>query len=414
MTRIALATYELHPVNPGGAGVFLAGAARLLSRAGFQVTVVCDFPAWEVEAAQRGLDAEDLGPGTVRTVCVPTLLQGWTPPPGSHFEQKSAGFAEALRRLYLQEAFDLVEFPEYGGVALATLQAREAGTFPRVPVVCRLHGSLELIERAEGSPSDRVQTAMHAAEAQAMRRCDGLLSPSPSLGQLYARHYGLEPARLISSPPPMEILLQGLRPEPRLPDPAHFMLFGKLQEVKGVDTFAQAGVALIGMNRGVRWRFTLVGRDTYCARHRHPVSRCLDALIPGELKRECFEFVPFVDRQKLSRLTRTVQAAVVPSRFETFCLAAHELRAVGVPLIVPRIPAFVDWLHEGTGCLTYDGTANGLRAAIDRLRHEPGLARTLEQAPPPRYPPFAAPYLELARTVEALGGPARPPRLGSA
>ena len=39
MKHYVFATYELHPVTPGGAGVLVAGAVRSLVRAGHRVTV---------------------------------------------------------------------------------------------------------------------------------------------------------------------------------------------------------------------------------------------------------------------------------------------------------------------------------------------------------------------------------------
>jgi glycosyltransferase involved in cell wall biosynthesis len=403
--HLVLPTYELHPINAGGAGVFVAGAVRMLARAGFRVTVLCDFPDYELSLAQRMFASEELGPGSVNAVGVPALLREpdvFQPPPGSHWEQKSAGFAEALRRLLARDPADLIEFPEYGGASLATLQARAAHGFPQVPVVLRLHGGLEFIDRAEGVVAEAERLRMYAAEAKGMLLADRLLAPSAAMGRMYQERYGFPAERVVVSPPPMEVLLDGVQRAERFVDPAHFLFYGKLQEVKGCDVLAEAAVRILRQDRR-RWRFSFVGRDTPCTRHGMMVSECLARIIPADAPFEAFEFIPGIDRAQLSRLARTPRAAIVPSRFETFCLAAHELRATGMPLIVPRIPAFVDWLSEDTGCLTFDGSVEGLMTAILSMRNEDDLAQRLEQQPPPYYPPFAEAYLrmvpELAKPV---------------
>jgi len=114
-------------------------------------------------------------------------------------------------------------------------------------------------------------------------------------------------------------------------------------------------------------------------------------LIPQRLA-HAFEFVPSIHRNDLPRLCRNVQAAVVPSRFESFCLAAHELRSVGVPLVVSAIPAFADYFSEQTGCLTFNGTSNSLKTAMERLTFEPGLAESLASRPGPLYPSMIRAY----------------------
>jgi glycosyltransferase involved in cell wall biosynthesis len=189
----------------------------------------------------------------------------------------------------------------------------------------------------------------------------------------------------------MEELLLGFERAPRLPDPAHFAFFGKLQEVKGCVQFAQAMTALLAMQPSRGWHATFIGRDTFCAAHQRMTSGCIERVIPPGLQ-EHFSFVPSIDRLTLGAHLRRAVAAVVPSKFEAFCLAAHELRATGIPLVVPRLPGFVDWLNEATGCLGYDGTANGLAQALQRIRDDEALRDALERAPAPRYPPFDRAY----------------------
>ncbi len=386
MKHIVFPTYELHPVNPGGAGVFIAGAVRALARAGYRCTVLADFPPEEVERARAHFEAD-----RVRVVGVHELASDEGLPDDLYLA-KSERFLRALASLAQQAPIDLIEFPEYAGMAFATLQARaQVGALARVPVALRIHGGFEFISRAEFEPPTLTSVAMHRLERAAIQMADLLLGPSQSLCELYRHAYGVDASRLVVSPPPMEILLDGLSRVERCPDPGHVLFYGKLQEVKGCDLLAEAAVSLVIDDPKRHWRFTFIGRDTTCARHNCPFSVCLQKTIPAQLS-IFFEFRSSIARHELPLFCRRPMVAVCPSRFEAFCLAAHELRALGVPLIVSDIPAFADWLNRDTGCLTFDGTANDLKAKLASLRNDTRLREALEASPGPRYPKFSAAY----------------------
>ncbi len=382
MKHVVFVTYEFHPVNPGGAGVFIAGAVRELARAGYRCTALCDLPGREIDAANASLARDDLRPGSVRAVSVNSLTPSWQGSADrSIFEDKSERFAEAVIALHARDPIDLVELPEYAGMALGTLRRRLVGrVLQDVRVAVRIHGSLEFIDQAEGLPLTHSRLHMHRMEHLGLKLADMIFAPSRSMGRWYADYHGFDAARLIESPPPMKTLLKGFHRTERLVDPGHFLFYGKLQEVKGCDVFAAAAASLLATRSDQHWRFTFVGRDIHCEVHHRPMSACLLEILPRS-RRDAFEFIPAITREQLFELARTPIAAVVPSRFETFCLAAHELRAVGLPLLVPRIAGFVDYLNEETGCLTYDGTANGLLQAMLRIREEPGLHEKLSSRP---------------------------------
>lgn len=388
--HVVFPTYELHPFNPGGVGVLLSGAVRVLARAGHHVTVLADFADAEIAAARRQFATEPLGEGEVEVVCLRDV-DGTPAREGSIYTDNAARFATGLGAINERRPIDYVEFPEYAGIGVIGLRKHRQGFLRHTRFGVRLHGSLEFIDRAEGLVPDAERRMMWGLEREGLALADVLLAPSLSLARLYADTYGLAMERFVLSPPPMEELLIGFDRAPRLPDPAHFAYFGKLQEVKGCVQFAQAMTALLAAEPARGWHATLIGRDTFCVPHQCMTSQCLERVIPVPL-RENFSFVPFIDRLTLGSHLRRVVAAVVPSKFEAFCLAAHELRALGVPLVVPRQPGFVDWLNEGTGCLTYDGSANGLAHALRRVRDDIELRDALERAPAPRYPPFDRAY----------------------
>lgn len=405
LKHIVFATFELYPVNAGGAGVFISGAVRALSRAGYDITVLCDFPQRELAKANEMLAAERVGSSRLQAVAVSALAHGVTHAPGaSIFEINSARVARALENLHAQDPIDLIELPDYAGLAHATLALRQSSTLRDVLMAVRVHGSLELIDRAEGVVPNAERLGMYRLEQEGIRAADVLFVPSMSMGRMYANFYGASEERMVLSPPPMEMLLAGLSRAERLPDPGHFLFYGKLQEVKGVLTLIDAAVSLLVEHPPRHWRFTFVGRDAFSERYQRMLSALIRERIPTSVA-DNFEFYPSIDRLDLRHLASRPVAAVVPSHFETFCLAAHELRAVGLPLVVPRIPAFVDYLNEAHGCLTYDGTALDLREKLKAVSDDVWLQHRLESAPLPSYQPFVQAYDSLKPTRRARFDP---------
>src|SRR5262249_10875536 len=153
--------------------------------------------------ARRLLAGENLSPGTVRLTSVAQLLsQPLVAARGvSVFETKSKGFALALEALQRQEEIDLIEFPEYAGVAFATLRRRlQPSNLGAVPVAIRIHGAMELIDQVEGvQNADRDRLQMYRMERVALQLADYVLTPSKSIGEFYRAAYGLGDKLLLSA-----------------------------------------------------------------------------------------------------------------------------------------------------------------------------------------------------------------------
>lgn len=393
MTQIVFPTFEVAPVNPGGAGVLISAAMRSLAASGFECTALCAFPGEEVARANRYF-GQRMNLGRLRALEVGALAAA----PAhafSAFEANSEQVAAALTVLVRREPIRLIEFIDYTGLGAATLRARAAGEFPPgMLLTVRVHGTMGAIDAAEGVAPDEVRRRMHDQEAFALRHADRVMVPTQAVGADYAARYGIHADRVVVSPPPMAVLLEGLTPQPRLPDPLHFLFYGKLQEVKGCDILARAAVSLIRQEPNRGWRFTFVGRDTLCTAHNRMASACLRELIPPDYDAR-FEFVSHIPRELLPEITRTVAAAVIPSRAESFCLAAHELRALGLPLIVPNRAPFVEYFRPETGCLNFDGSPESLAEALRSFSGDAALRRSLDAAPLPVYPPFESSYREM-------------------
>jgi glycosyltransferase involved in cell wall biosynthesis len=131
------------------------------------------------------------------------------------------------------------------------------------------------------------------------------------------------------------------------------LFYGKLQHLKGADVFVHAGVEL-ARRLGEPVRFHLVGKDVRRHLFAPGYQRQLRAYIPPELQ-HAFVFHGHIPPGRLPEVALQCSLAVVPSRIETFCLAAHELNWIGVPLVLADLPAFSDYFVDGVNCRKFNG-----------------------------------------------------------
>lgn len=78
------------------------------------------------------------------------------------------------------------------------------------------------------------------------------------------------------------------------------------------------------------------------------------------------------DRQKFATLIASADALIHGCEAETFCMAAAEARASGVPVIVPDRGGAADHAREGAGIVYHAGSAlSAAHATLKLLRHPP-------------------------------------------
>lgn len=389
---ICLVTYELAPINRGGAGVVISALAEALAAAGNTVHVLADMPPGEV--AQY---AERLRQRGVERITAHAVVDLAPVAPGGStiFQAKSAHFRAALYQLAAKVHFDLVEFFEYVGPAFDTLTLREPDdVLVDTTVAVRIHGSMGMIDQMEGAVHVSTKRhTMYRLEEWALRLADRVFAPLESIGAQYRQIYGFDPARMSVCPPPMEALLAEVgQPVERDEEPTDVLFYGKLQAIKGCEVFVDAAV-LVAESRP-QLRFALVGPDTHDA---HGSMRArLEARIPERL-RSRFRFVPFIQRSQLRQLATGALCAVVPSRAESLCLAAHELHRVGAPLVLNDVTAFTGVFVHEQNCLKFEGSPTQLAVQIERLALDAQLSRRLAASGRAmRYPEVAPLYAEPA------------------
>jgi glycosyltransferase involved in cell wall biosynthesis len=366
-------TYELAPVNRGGAGVVVAALAEHLAGKGETVHVIADMPRAEVERYREHVRGLGLSSLTIH-LCADL----GRPPIGrlTPYRANSLRFRSAVETLANRVPIDVVEFCEYAGMAFDTLVDRPE-KLARSAIGVRLHGTLMGIDRAEGVYPTSGRIAMYQQERWSLRLADFVLTPTVSTGEEYLRTYGLDPDRLLLCPPPMERILGQLGSmQPRDESSRRVLFLGKLQAVKGCDVFVEAGVIL--SERDGSLSFTLIGPDVPLE-DGTSTREGLEALIPPE-RAPAFYFLPRIERAALAEVAGRFLCTVVPSKSEAFCLVAHELARLGCPLVLADITAFRTEFEDGKDCVKFDGTVEGMVEAVERISRNPQLARALSEA----------------------------------
>lgn len=284
-----------------------------------------------------------------------------------HFQEYHLSYqiAQALKILTLIEKISIIEFCDYLGLGYVTLKERKLtdSILKNVHIQVKLHGSKELCDVADGEYLlTKRQSLIYHMEKYTLEYADKWVSPSMSMAKHYQNYYQLRPDDIRYLTPCFEKIGTG-KTHPRSSRSKTFMFYGKLQQLKGIATFIKAGVKVLNLYDD-KAQFHIYGHEVqyeWCSSYEDH----LKSLIPPKYKNN-FIFKGRIEINQLQEETRNCIAAVVPSVFETFCLAAHELNWIGIPLIINDIAAFADFFSENDA-FKFNGTVEHLAETMGKI-----------------------------------------------
>ncbi len=248
----------------------------------------------------------------------------------------------ALDRLRTEFDLSSVEFPDYEGLGFVPIKAARLGVDPHAPpYVVRIHGTAEWAARADGrSISGLAERQMGRMERYALQYADRVIAPSKAILDAYRRDYPLASEVRIEAP--IARVPDGIRREAAVGRPPDETLsigyLGKLQPLKGPSVLVKAAVAILRTDPHKKIEVHLVGSDEHGSWGPSHLDE-LKTLIPEDVIRN-FTFHGALPKETALSILARCDAAVVPSRMETFGLAAHELALLGLPLALSDIEAF--------------------------------------------------------------------------
>ncbi|HEX9644708.1 MAG TPA: glycosyltransferase [Acidimicrobiia bacterium] len=370
--RFVFVTQDFEGLHGGGAGPLIGSLARGLDAGGHRVQMVLASP--DADQA-RGEGYEVLPVATPE----PNGSIAW-------FLDRSRMMAERLGGVVAEgDPIDLVEFTDFDAPALWALIHRQELGLDQTRIGIRLHGPVEAITAAIGSAPPPMDS-LGELERLALPMADAVLVPSAAVGEWARTRYGLEADRIVVAPP----AVPEVSPVTWSPAPApEFVTLGRLSEPKGMDLLVRAMLPIFEAHPSSR--LVLIGADGWSAVENRPMSEVLARLIPGQFA-DRVEFVGPLPRDEALHQMSTAWAVVVASRFESFCLAAHEARRAGLPVVVPDLPAFRAY-RRGAGFMMFDGSLAGLTGALSAIAADRAVAEALVADPAPEVGDPIEPYL---------------------
>lgn len=380
MSTICFVTYEIHPTNKGGCGVLLHHAAEVLLRDGHEIVFLFDMPRSEF---RQFLDRDRLtlpNPDNCRGYLVDDLLAGFPFDEltiGNLFRFKSLRFAHALRGVLQRERIELVEFFEYAGVGYYAFVDRVYGPGTTPVLAARLHSSLELLDIFGGTHGmDRDRHFLYGLERAALQLTETIIAPTQTFFRAHYQHqYGIAGERVVVAQSPKQPFPRVARRPPPA-GPYRIAFVGRMFALKGVDQLVHAAVQLLLRRPQLDCAFDLIGYDSPESPVAGSFVAYLRTMIPSDL-RDRFVFHGQLSHAAIVERLNDAHACVFPNRIESFCYALHEVYDAGVPVIVNSLPAFADFFTHERNALVYDGTTEGLLAALERIIDDPGLRERL-------------------------------------
>lgn len=369
-------SYELYPINAGGCGVFIYNAMQqLLKNINNRVILLLDMPKHEIEIFINDFQSKLPNSENLRLICLSEWIQdeAYGEKFSNVFLQKSYRFFKGLHKLSTMQGLDYIEFFDYVGIGYFSVKAKRfEGHFSKTVLAVRAHCTIDLMDLEQVPNSFELnKLQMYQMEKEVIQDVDVLLVPSNSWGDIYILRYAVSPEKVVVSPPPVELWNDV---KYNVDDNQQNVIFyGRIFQLKGVELFIDAAIALMIKRPDNNSNFYLVGYDGLDL-NGNPYKEQLLLLIPNHLKHR-FIFTGQLNHQQLEELLGNVRFAVFPNYVESFCYSIHELYNIGVPIIANDIPAFRDYFDHQKNALLYHGTSSDLVTQMeclfdnDELRH---------------------------------------------
>jgi GT2 family glycosyltransferase/glycosyltransferase involved in cell wall biosynthesis len=377
-------TTEYDPVIPGGAGAVVANLADAASRDHTVVVIL-------VTDAEVAVDDP-------RIVVAPVVDPRTDGPP-----QLSASMAarNALLEVLEDHPGAVVEFQDFDGLAFWTLTHRAGTALEGATIGIRYHLPADHILDAIGADED-VMAPVRTMEREALGCADFVISQTESMVATIAERYGVPLARIAVGPPPVPVVPSLEWAPSRSP---RFAVIGRLSEQKGVhDLVAELGPVLVD---NMEMSIDFIGSDGWSPTAGSSMRDWLLTLAPPEAV-DRLRFLGAVPRPDLPAVLEGAWAVIVPSRLESFCLVAHEVRQMGIPLIMRDQPSIAENFDASHGALLYQGSdrdgrsadperGDSLAAIVERVLEDPSSLAPLASSSIPVLEDPVAVYDRLAR-----------------
>ena len=245
---------------------------------------------------------------------------------------QSRHIADILKSIYQKDGLDIVEFPEYGGLA------HQIRSFP---VVINFHTPLKLVDSLNNVIPSKIRQQLYNFEHAALKNAAGFRCPSEALKEIVCKDYGLPERSVEVIRNPVSTKTFDHIDKIRIDDRIDILFSGRLEYRKGAELLSRSIKKIMQVNSKINMTFageTEMG-DALC--YRQAIERSLT-----DEQRKRVWFLGPLDRNMLSALYCRSSIFLFPSLFENAPYSLFEAIAAKLPVIASASGGIKEIIHH--------------------------------------------------------------------
>jgi len=367
--KVLMVSWEYPPVVIGGLGRHVHHLSTALAAAGHEVVVLSRRPTGTDPSTHPSSDeiSED-----VRVVAAAQDPHEFT------FSQDMMAWTLAMGHAMVRTGLSLKDMASdhpwrpdvvHAHDWLVAHPAIALAEFYDVPMVSTIHATEA--GRHSGWVSGSLSRQVHAVESWLVRESDSLITCSASMGDEITELFGPGLAEVTVIRNGIEAARWPFASRRRRSGPAELLFVGRLEYEKGVHDAIAALPRIRRAHPGTT--LTVAGEGTQ-----------QDWLVEQARKHRVLKATRFVgrlDHDELLAALHRADAAVLPSHYEPFGLAALEAAAAGTPLVTSNSGGLGEAVINGeTGMSCPPRDVKGLAKAVNAVLDDPRAAQARARA----------------------------------
>lgn len=397
--RIAMLSMHTSPVarlggkETGGMNVYVRELTRALAMRGIAVDIFTR--ASDPHAAY--VDTESIGVKNARVI---NITAGPRAPVSKHkLSEYTTPFAQGIRDFAAREqvSYDILHAHYWlSGVSAQCLQVmdtelrarggtpilRDAASGKRAPIVQMFHTLGAMKNRVARNERETEIEARMIAECGLMQSAARVVASTPRDREQMIDLCDAPPQRIVIIPPGVDTNLFHPVPNTRARewigsyDEKTVLFVGRIDPVKGLDTWFRAMKLVVDDDPTLRRRMCvcLIGGDVDDEPDPDSELAHLQTLKEELGIGDIVTFLGGRAQTSLPFYYSAADAVVMPSRYESFGLAALEAMACGTPVVASDVGGLSYLIRDGeTGFLVPEGNAELFAEKISLLLHDPKL-----------------------------------------
>lgn len=276
---------------------------------------------------------------------------------------------DCILQLHKQSPLDIVEVPEYNGIASQFIQPLPFS------LVINFHTPTILIDELNQTTVTRQRKKWYEYEKNALKNATAFRCPSKSLQYKLKDIFSIQPDQVsvIHNPIPTYSFEAIKKKEASANGHCEILFSGRLERRKGAEIILQAINNILDINKNIHITFAGETKIGESAGYRQAIERTLD-----DEKRSRTWFLGPLERDKLSLLYRRSEVFLIPSLFENSPYTLLEAMAARLPIVgadTSGISEIID--HNKTGFLFSLNNINELCTCLEELISSPDTREKL-------------------------------------